>query len=299
MALWAAGLQPGDEVITTPFTAIPTYSALRHVRVTPVFVDIDPRTYLMDLHQVKAAITAKTRAVMPVHIFGNVLDVPQLRAIVGPDVKILEDCAQAHGATLRGVQAGAMGDISAFSFYPTKNLGAYGDGGMVNSNHPAVDRFVRSRRMYGMVTPLEFVEDGINTRLDEMQAAILHVKLKHLDRMNERRREAAALYATLLDPSVITPQAPADGAVVNFHVYTVTVRDRRDELVAALEAQGIQTQVFYPRPLTKQVGYAGRPFTLPVTEDICRRVIALPMYPEIPATTVRTVAAAVNAFYAR
>jgi dTDP-4-amino-4,6-dideoxygalactose transaminase len=297
MALWAAGLQPGDEVITTPFTAIPTYSALRHVRVTPVFVDIDPDTYLMDLEKVTAAITPRTRAVMPVHIFGNVIDVPRLRSIVGPDIAIIEDCAQAHGANWRGTQAGAMGHSGAFSFYPTKNLGAYGDGGMVTTNDPAVAAFIRSRRMYGMISKDEFVEDGINTRLDELQAAILRVKLRHLERMNARRREAAALYRELLDPAVITPQSAGADAVVNYHVYTATVRDRRDELVAALERQGIQTNVYYPMPLTKQKGYSGRPFDLPVTEDICRRVIALPMYPEIDHAIVRTVAAAVNDFY--
>lgn len=297
MALWAAGLKPGDEVITTPFTAIPTYSALRHARVTPVFVDIDPATYLMNLDQVAAALTPKTRAIMPVHIFGNVLDVPRLRSIVDPGIMILEDCAQAHGATLRGVQAGAMGDISAFSFYPTKNLGAYGDGGMVNTNDAAVAKFGRSRRMYGMISKDEFVEDGINSRLDEMQAAILRVKLRHLDEMNRRRRVIADLYAGLLDPKFITPQRIDAGVVGNYHVYAATVRDRRDELIAALERQSIQTNVYYPMPLTRQKGYAGGPFDLPQASSVCERVIALPMYPEIPEATVRTVAAAINAFY--
>lgn len=298
MALWIAGLKPGDEVITTPFTAIPTYSALRHARVTPVFVDIDPDTYLMDLDQVAAAVTPRTRAVMPVHIFGNVIDVPRLRSIVGPDILILEDCAQAHGATLRGVQAGAMGHVSAFSFYPTKNLGAFGDGGMVNTNDAALAALVRSRRMYGMISKDEFVEDGINSRLDEMQAAILRVKLRHLESMNERRRKVAALYAELLDPAVITPQRVADGVVANFHVYAATVRERRDELIAALERQSIQTNVYYPMPLTRQKGYAGGPYDLPQASSLCQRVIALPMYPEIPDATIRTVAAAINAFYA-
>lgn len=299
MALWAAGLQPGDEVITTPFTAIPTYSALRHMRVTPVFVDLDPDTYLMDLEKVGAAVTAKTRAVMPVHIFGNVIDVPKLRSIVGPEVTIIEDCAQAHGASWRGVQAGAMGQSAAFSFYPTKNLGAYGDGGMITTNDPGVARFIRSRRMYGMISKDEFVEDGINSRLDELQAAILRVKLRHLERMNARRREVAALYRELLDPAAVTPQAVPADAVVNYHVFAATVRDRRDELVAALDRQGIQTNVYYPMPLTRQKGYSGAPFDLPIAEETCRRIIALPMYPELPHEIVRTVAAAVNDFYHR
>ena len=299
MALWAAGLQPGDEVITTPFTAIPTYSALRHVRVTPVFVDIDPKTYLMDLDKVQAAITPRTRAVMPVHIFGNVIDVPRLRSIVGPDITIIEDCAQAHGASWRGGQAGALGHSGAFSFYPTKNLGAYGDGGIVTTNDPAVAKFIRSRRMYGMISKDEFVEDGINSRLDELQAAILRVKLRHLDDMNARRRQVASLYRELLDPAAVTPQAAPAEAAVNYHVYAATVRDRRDELVAALDRQGIQTNVYYPMPLTRQKGYAGPAFDLPVTEDICRRIVALPMYPELDHAIVRTVAGAVNDFYRR
>jgi dTDP-4-amino-4,6-dideoxygalactose transaminase len=297
MALWVAGLEPGDEVITTPFTAIPTYSALRHVRVTPVFVDIDPETYLMDLDQVAAAITPRTRAVVPVHIFGNVVDVPRLRAIVGPDIAIIEDCAQAHGATRHGRQAGSMGDLSAFSFYPTKNLGAYGDGGMTNTNDPELAQSVRSRRMYGMISKDEFVEDGVNSRLDELQAAVLHAKLPHLDAMNARRRAVAALYDELLDPAHVKPQRMAPGVIGNYHVYAATVRTDRDQLLAALERQSIQANVYYPMPLTMQQGYAGPPFEVPRASAVCQHVIALPMYPEIPEATVRTVAAAVNAFF--
>ena len=293
MALWALGVQPGDEVITTPFTAIPTYSAIRHVGATAVFVDIDPRTFLMDLDRVAAAITPRTRAVVPVHLFGNLVDVARLRGIVGPHIKIMEDCAQSHGATLRGAQSGSFGDASAFSFYPTKNLGGYGDGGLVATNDPAVADSVRSRRMYGMVNKDEFVEDGVNSRLDELQAAVLRVKLRYLDAMNARRRAVAALYGELL-PDVLQPQRIPDEVVPNYHVYAATCASGRDDLIAALDAQAIQTNIYYPMPLTRQKGYRGATPALEATHAVCRQAIALPMYPEIPEATVRTVAEAIR-----
>ena len=295
MALWVCGVGRGDEVITTPFTAIPTYSAIKHVGATPVFVDIDPRTFLMDLTRVADAVTERTRAVVPVHLFGNVIDVEQLRRIVGPDVRIIEDCAQSHGASIRGRMTGSFGDASAFSFYPTKNLGGYGDGGLVATNDASLAAAARSRRMYGMVSKDEFVEDGINSRLDELQAAILRVKLRHLDRMNARRRAIATLYGELLDARV-TPQRIAGDVTPNYHVYAATYSNHRDALVAALERDSIQTNVYYPMPITAQRGYRGRSFTLDVATEVSRRIIALPMYPELPESVVRTVAAAVNGF---
>lgn len=294
LALSALDIRPGDEVITTPFTAIPTYSAIRHVGAVPVFVDIDPDTFLMDLTKLPGALTDRTRVVVPVHLFGNLIDVDAVRRIVGPGVRVLEDCAQAHGALLRGRQAGSFGDIAAFSFYPTKNLGAYGDGGMVVTNDRALAAAVRSRRMYGMISKDEFVEDGINSRLDELQAAILRVKLPHLDAMNARRRAAADLYRELLNASLITPQRVEDGVVPNYHVYAATCASGRDALASALERQSIQTNVYYPMPLSEQQGYAGPPAHVPAATAVSRRVIALPMYPEIPEAVVRQVASAIN-----
>jgi dTDP-4-amino-4,6-dideoxygalactose transaminase len=295
MGLWALGVQHGDEVITTAFTAIPTYSAIRHVGAVPVFVDIDPDTYLIDLEQVAAAITPRTRAVVPVHLFGNVVDIARLRAIVGSRIKIMEDCAQSHGATIDGLQTGSMGDAAAFSFYPTKNLGAYGDGGLVATRDPAVADFVRSRRMYGMISKDEFVEDGVNTRLDELQAAVLRVKLRHLDRMNARRRAVADRYRAELPPA-IRPQQVSPRVVANYHVYAARCAFDRDALIAALERQSIQTNVYYPMPITKQKGYRGAFPPLEAAESVCRSVIALPMYPEMPETVLRTVCAAVANF---
>jgi len=302
MALWCSGVGPGDEVITTPFTAIPTYAAIRHIGAQPVFVDIDAETYLMDLRQLGERVSPRTKAVVAVHLFGNVVDVEQLRRIVGPEVVIVEDCAQSHGASLRGRMTGGLGDIAAFSFYPSKNLGGYGDGGIVLTQDEEVAQAIRRRRMYGMIDKDRFVEDGINSRLDELQAAVLRVKLKYLEPMNERRRELAALYSRLLDASYVTPQAITPGARSSYHVYCVLCREGRDDLLARLEECEIQANVYYPYPLSHQEGYSGPADArrgLQATEDVCRRIIALPFYPEMPTGTLERVAAAVNDFFRR
>ncbi|MFO0760802.1 MAG: DegT/DnrJ/EryC1/StrS family aminotransferase [Byssovorax sp.] len=299
-ALVAAGVGPGDEVVTTPFTAIPTYSAIRHVGAIPVFADIDPDTMLMDLGEVERVITPRTRAVVAVHLFGNAVDIEALRRIAGPGVFILEDCAQAHGAAVRGRRAGSLGDAAAFSFYPTKNLGGYGDGGMVTTNDAAMAESIKKRRMYGMINKDFFDRDGINSRLDELQAAILRVKLRHLDAMNAARRALAARYAELLPAELLRPQAVRPGVEAVHHVYAATCRDRRDELLASLEQQGIQANVYYPLPLPRQEAYR-RAFSdhpaVPRAEALCQRVIALPFYPEMPEAIVETVASAIRRFY--
>lgn len=300
LALSCFNLQPGDEVITTPFTAIPTYSAIRHVGAKPVFVDIDPKTFLMDLDQVDRALTTKTKAIVPVHLFGNAVDIPRLREIVGPNIFILEDCAQSHGAAVHGRKTGSLGDVSAFSFYPTKNLGAYGDGGIILTNNKDFADKIRLRRMYGMINKDEFVIDGINSRLDELQAAILRVKFAHLEAMNARRRELAGLYAALLNEEYIRPQAVQPGMQSVYHVYSAVCTDRRDELVAFLEQQSVQTNIYYPLPLNRQKAYLssyGPSARLPVVEDISSRIIALPFYPEMPEKIIRLVAGLINKFY--
>lgn len=300
LALWCFDLKPGDEVILPPFTAIPTYSAVRHSGATPIFVDIDPDTFLMDLDKLKNALTPRTKAIVPVHLFGNAVDIEKLRAIVGPDIYILEDCAQSHGAAVRGRKTGVFGDISAFSFYPTKNLGAYGDGGMILTDNKDFAGALRLRRMYGMINKDEFITDGVNSRLDELQAAILRVKLKHLDSMNARRAELAALYASLLNPEYIQPQKVEQGIATAHHVYSALCRDKRDELVRFLEQRNIQTNVYYPMPLSRQKGYLAAfstPPNLPVAQQVSERIIALPFYPEIPEEIIRMVAGSINEFY--
>jgi dTDP-4-amino-4,6-dideoxygalactose transaminase len=300
LALRELGVRPGDEVITTPFTAIPTYAAIHHVGAVPVFVDIEPDTFLMDLAQVGAAITPRTRGVVAVHLFGNAVDIEALRAIVG-DRFILEDCAQAHGAEVRGRKAGSLGDAAAFSFYPTKNLGGYGDGGLVTTNDPDLASRLRLRRMYGMVSKDEFVTEGINTRLDELQAAILRVKLPYLDAMNQRRRQLASAYAARLPASHVVPQAVREHVRSVVHVYAACCSGRRDALLAALEQADIQANVYYPMPLYRQPGFqatGARVPSLPVVEDVTRRVIALPFYPEMDEATLERVADAVATFFA-
>jgi dTDP-4-amino-4,6-dideoxygalactose transaminase len=194
------------------------------------------------------------------------------------------------------VQSGSIGDASAFSFYPTKNLGAYGDGGLVATNDRSVADTVRSRRMYGMVSKDEFVEDGVNTRLDELQAAVLRVKLRHLDTMNARRRTVADLYREVLPAGLMRPQQIPAGVVPNYHVYAATCASGREGLIAALDARSIQTNIYYPMPLTKQRGYRGATPPLEATLAVCRQIIALPMYPEIPESTIREVGAAITEF---
>jgi dTDP-4-amino-4,6-dideoxygalactose transaminase len=301
LALGAVGVGPGDEVITTPFTAIPTVAAIVDAGAKPVFVDVCPETFLMDLDQVAGAVSARTRAVMPVHLFGNVVDVPRLRALVGPTLPIVEDAAQAHGSTLAGVQAGTMGTCGVFSFYPTKNLGGYGDGGAVVTNDPAIAERVRLRRSYGMVDKDHIVTHGINSRLDEIQAAVLRVKLRYLDEMNARRRAIAARYVAEVDPVLFRYQrVPAD-VVSNYHVFAAVCRGEREPLVRHLDERGIQTNVYYPLPLYRQAAHRdlcrGQP-PLPRVEELCTRILALPLYAELAAETHTQVIDALNRFAA-
>jgi dTDP-4-amino-4,6-dideoxygalactose transaminase len=301
MPLWMCGIERGDEVITTPFTAIPTFSAIRHIGAKPIFLDLEPDTFLMNLDQLKSKITERTKAIVPVHLFGNAVDVERIRDIVGKDMFIVEDCAQSHGAKVRGKMTGSIGNYAAFSFYPTKNLGAYGDGGLVATNDKDAADLMKKRRMYGMINKDEFVTDGINSRLDELQAAILRVKLRHLDAMNVRRQELAAIYTDLLPKEHITTQAVRDGIESVWHVYAATVSGRRDELLQFLEHKNIQANVYYPMPTTKQKGYESAFGTdadaLPVTEHLSKHIIALPFYPEMEVKTMETVAKAVREFY--
>ena len=301
LALSMCGIDEGDEVITTPFTAIPTYAAIRHAGAKPVFVDIEPDTFLMDLSKVKDAVTERTKAVVPVHLFGNAIDILALREIIGPDIYIVEDCAQAHGAEVRGKKAGTLGDFGAFSFYPTKNLGAYGDGGIILTNNGDAANMIRKKRMYGMINKDEFVFDGINSRLDELQAAILRVKLKYLDIMNKRRSELAGLYREKLPQEFIRPQSFRDEVTSVFHVYCALCASRRDELMAFLEERNIQSNVYYPMPLYRQKAYTSiysdAP-VLPVAEDVSKRIIALPFYPEMQKSLIELVTECIKGFVA-
>jgi dTDP-4-amino-4,6-dideoxygalactose transaminase len=299
-ALLCFGLQKGDEVITTSFTAIPTFAAICHVGAKPVFVDVDPETYLLDLNKVENAITEKTKAIVPVHLFGNVVDIEKLRGIVGDKIRILEDCAQSHGAEIRKLKAGSLGDLAAFSFYPTKNLGGYGDSGMVLTNCHEFASAIKIRRMCGMVNKDEFITAGVNDRMDEIQAAILRTKLKHLDQMNDYRQQLVENYLALLNSKIIVPQNIHNDVNAVHHVFSLRA-DNRDGLVTYLEQQNIQSNVYYPMPLYKQQGYRAlygdNHVELPVVERICKEIIALPMYPELQPDKVEYISACVNSFY--
>ncbi|MCE5252284.1 DegT/DnrJ/EryC1/StrS family aminotransferase [bacterium] len=300
LALEMCDIHEGDEVITTPFTAIPTYSAIRRAGAVPVFVDINPDTFLIDVHRVPDAITKRTKAVVPVHLFGNAVDIKLLRDLIGNDIFIVEDCAQAHGAEVRGKKTGSLGDFGAFSFYPTKNLGGYGDGGLITVNDKETADMLKKKRMYGMINKDEFEFDGINSRLDELQASILRVKLKYLDAMNERRIELASLYERQLPGEFIRPQCASEGVRPVYHVYSARCSSGRDELLAHLESREIQCNVYYPKPLYHQKAYQGmfdRTYNLAHAEETARSIIALPFYSEMSPATIELVAQTIKEFY--
>jgi len=302
LALESIGLEPGDEVITTPFTAIPTVSAIVRAGATPRFVDIDPRTLLMRVDLIEAAVGPRTKAIMPVHIFGAVVPMSDVLEIArSRGLAVIEDAAQAHGSSSRGRRAGTFGDLGCFSFYPTKNLGGYGDGGMIVTDSPARAAELRRRRNYGKTHADYSVSDGVNTRLDELQAAMLSVKLPHLDEMNARRAAAAVRYRDGLAGTPIEFLEVPDGCVSNHHVLTVRVPERRDALRAHLESAGVQSTVFYPVPLYDQEAFrrfrapGGEP--CPETARACRQVLSIPLFPEMHTSDIDRVVAAIREFF--
>jgi dTDP-4-amino-4,6-dideoxygalactose transaminase len=298
LALQAAGVGPGDEVVTTPFSAVPTLMAILATGARPIFVDICLDTFLMDIEQVPAAITPRTKAVVPVHIFGNPVDIAGLRSLLPDRVTIVEDAAQAHGSTIGARKCGTMGDLAAFSFYPTKNLGGCGDGGAVVTGNADFARTVRLRRNYGMVDKDQSVVAGVNSRLDEIQAAILRCKLRHLDHQNARRRAIAARYREELRGDLFVYQASTAGAAPNYHVFAARAICGRDAMMAHLDKLGIQTNDYYPLPLYRQqsVAHEYRDLHLPNVEQLCREGIALPMYGELDNEKLTRIIAAVNSF---
>ena len=303
LALRACGIGPGDEVITVSHTAVATVAAIELAGARPVLVDVDPRRYTMDPTKVEERITPSTRAILPVHLYGCPADMePLLESARRHHLLVIEDCAQAHGALYKGRPVGSWGDIAAFSFYPTKNLGACGDGGAVVTNDPALAERVRLLREYGWAERYVSHIRGLNSRLDELQAAILRVKLRRLEAWNERRRQIAAMYREHLADvasrgELVLPEEPEDVRHV-YHLYVVR-HPRRDALRRFLEERGIGTLIHYPVPVHLQPAYAdlGYPAgSLPVTEAISREVVSLPMYPELADEEVRMVSEALCAF---
>jgi len=284
LALKAIDAGPGHEVITVANTAIPTVSAIVAAGATPKFVDIDPATYLMDTGRLAAAVTPRTRAILPVHLFGQCADMKGVNAIAAKHgLKVLEDCAQCHGALQDGRKAGTMSDLAAWSFYPTKILGTYGDGGMVTTADEAIARRVRRLRMYGNEGSYYAVEHGYNSRLDELHAEILLRKLPRLEGYIARRRALAARYDRLLAGTGLTLPATAAGNVHAYYLYVVRHRER-DAILKALAAKDILLNVSYPWPIHTMKGYAGlggKEGDLPHTEAAAREIFSLPLYPTL------------------
>ncbi|QSA97158.1 DegT/DnrJ/EryC1/StrS aminotransferase family protein [Methylococcus sp. EFPC2] len=290
LALLAAGIGQGDEVITSAFTFIATAEAIRYVGAKPVFVDIDPRTFNITPATVEAAITPQTKAIMPVHLFGQPVDIAGIQAVAHKHgLKIVEDCAQSFGASVDGKQTGGFGLASGFSFFPSKNLGAYGDGGLVTTNDDDVAAKVKVLRNHG--SEVRYYHDviGYNSRLDELQAVILRVKLKRIAQFNEGRRRSAHLYSELLAGLVETPYEDGIGVHV-YHQYTL-LSDRRDAIQAALQNAQIACAVYYPVPLHQQKVFAAdcQGVSLPVTEAVAARCLSLPIFPELAEEQVREV----------
>jgi dTDP-4-amino-4,6-dideoxygalactose transaminase len=301
LALLAAGIGPGDEVITTPFTFVATVAAIGYVGARPVFADIDPVSYTIDPRAIEQAVTSRSKAILPVHLYGQTADMdPILEIARRHNLLVIEDAAQAHGAEYNGRRAGSMGDLACFSFYPGKNLGAYGEGGMVVTNNPAYTRTLRMLRDWGQERKYHHVLKGYNYRMEGMQGAILRVKLRHLEAWTEARRSRAAAYHAALQASgVDLPRALSYSRHV-YHVYAVQ-SPQRDELAAALQAQGIQTGIHYPIPIHRLEAWADLHYpagSFPVAEAVASRVLSLPIYPELSDQAILQVAAVLRAVHA-
>jgi dTDP-4-amino-4,6-dideoxygalactose transaminase len=308
LSLMALNVGPGDEVITTPYSFFATVSCITRVGARPVFADIDPDTYNFNVDQVLEKISPKTRAVIPVHLFGQMVPLeklaPELRA---RDIALVEDTAQAFGSCRQAgneiYRAGGVGDLGCISFFPTKNLGAYGDAGMITSTREDLTKILKSLRVHGSTETYFHDTVGINSRLDEIQAAILRVRLRHLQEWNEERRQAAARYALLFREAGlmewVRPPVEASGNTHIYHQYVIRC-DRRDALQAHLEAEGISSRIYYPlclhlQPCFSNLGYREGDF--PEAEALSRDCLALPIFPELKAEEQEWLVSSMEAFY--
>jgi aminotransferase EvaB len=300
VALSAAGVGEGDEVITVPNTSVGTVSAIRSAGARPVFTDVIDSTLLIDPALIEPNITARTKAIVPVHLFGQPADLgPIVEIARRRGLKVIEDCAQAHGAEYHGRKTGSIGDAGCFSFYPTKNLGAFGDAGMVVTSDPGLAARARAIRTYGWERRDFSVREGVNTRLDEIQAAVLREKLPFLDDWNQHRYEHAMQYKQLLAGLPITLPSIAEGTLHVFHLFVVRT-PRRDELMGFLSGRGIGTLIHYPVPLHLQPAYAGlghREGDFPVSERAQKEILSLPLFPELTRPELEEVCDAVRAFF--
>jgi len=296
LALRAEGITEGDEVITSAFTFIATAEAIKYVGAKPVFVDIDPKTFNITAENIEKAITAKTKAVMPVHLFGQPADLTKIKALCDKhNLKLIEDCAQSFGAKVDGKQTGSVGNASGFSFFPSKNLGAFGDGGLVVTNSDETAKMLKMLRNHG--SDVRYYHDviGYNSRLDDIQAVVLRVKLKRIDQYNKARRHAAHLYSELMaDLPLTTPYEDEVGEHV-YHQYTLLC-DRRDEVIKALQDKQIGCAVYYPVPLHRQNVFkeqcAG--LSLPETESVAANCFSLPICSSLTDETIKEIVAVIR-----
>jgi dTDP-4-amino-4,6-dideoxygalactose transaminase len=298
LAFLAAGIGPGDEVITTPFTFVATVAAIRYTGATPVFVDVDLQSYTMDPAQIEAAITPRTKAIVPVHLYGQAADMDPILAIAEKHgIKVIEDACQAHGTEYKGRRVGALGFAGAFSFYPGKNLGAYGEGGIAVTNDAAAAKAMRMLRDWGQEEKYNHTLKGYNYRMDGIQGAILRVKLRYLPAWTEARRLRGSAYAQLLGDNsgiVIPAEMPYSRHV--YHVYAIRTQ-ARETLQQLLRNEGIQTGIHYPIPVHLQPAHADlgyRKGDFPNAEIAANEVLSLPMYPELPFAQLEQVASALN-----
>jgi dTDP-4-amino-4,6-dideoxygalactose transaminase len=283
IALRACGVGPGDEVITVPHTFIATVEAIVLTGAQPVFVDIDSATYNMDTYQLEKMITSRTKAIIPVHLYGHPANMePICELAKNYNLKVIEDACQAHGAEYQGRRTGSLGDAGCFSFYFSKNLGAYGESGMITTSDPDIAKRCRMLRDHGQNSKYHHSLMGVNSRIDEIQAAVLRVKLSHLEEWTEKRRNVARAYNTGLPESIVRPQEMPWAKHV-YHLYVVRTPER-DQLREWLENKGISTGMHYPIPVHLQEAWreiGGGNCSLPVTEKITKEIISLPMYPEL------------------
>jgi len=289
IGLRALGVGPGDEVITTPFTFFATAEAISLVGAKPVFVDIDPRTFNIDPALIPAAITERTRAIVPVHLYGQAADMDPILAVAKEHgLKVLEDTAQAFGGEYRGRKLGAIGDAGAFSFFPTKNLGGFGDGGLLATDDDGVAEMARMLRAHGAKKKYQNELLGYNSRLDALQAAVLRVKLRHIDAFNEARRNLARTYtARLAELEGVTPPYEDPYGMHVYHQYTVRIADgRRDAVAAGLAERGVGTMIYYPTPVHRLPVYDRPEGCCPLAEAAADEVLSLPMGPRLELTTV-------------
>ena len=300
LALRACGIKSGDEVITTPFTFIATAEVVAQLGATPVFVDIRLDTFNIDPDLIEEKITPQTKAIIPVHLFGHPADMEPIMQIAAKhNLKVIEDCAQSFGAKYKNQRTGTIGDVGCFSFFPSKNLGCYGDGGMVITKDETIARRVKMLRNHGSEVRYHHSEVGCNSRLDEIQAAILRVKLKYIDQFNEARRNNAAAYCAALDnKNIILPTASKDSEHV-FHQFTIRVQNR-DAIVQALTEKGIASAVYYPVPLHQQevfVKLYNDSTSLPVSETCAGEVLSLPMFPELSGEEIQRIAGVIRSIF--